>query len=57
MSEEGDLTRVILATDGDFNVGASSQGELVRLIEQRREAHLTDKNGQVKVDAGRGQCP
>ena len=26
--------RVILATDGDFNVGASSQGELVRLIEQ-----------------------
>ncbi|WP_370299837.1 von Willebrand factor type A domain-containing protein [Abyssibacter sp.] len=29
--------RVILATDGDFNVGASSQGELVRLIEQRRD--------------------
>lgn len=29
--------RVILATDGDFNVGASSEGELVRLIEQRRQ--------------------
>jgi Ca-activated chloride channel family protein len=28
--------RVILATDGDFNVGASSEGELVRLIEDRK---------------------
>lgn len=29
--------RVILATDGDFNVGVSSDGELVRLIEQKRD--------------------
>lgn len=29
--------RVILATDGDFNVGASSDAELVRLIEQKRD--------------------
>ncbi len=29
--------RVILATDGDFNVGVSSDGELVRIIEQERE--------------------
>ncbi|TAD84500.1 MAG: VWA domain-containing protein [Oscillatoriales cyanobacterium] len=29
--------RVILATDGDFNVGTSSDGELVRLIEEKRE--------------------
>lgn len=29
--------RVILATDGDFNVGVSSDTELVRLIEQKRE--------------------
>ncbi len=28
--------RVILATDGDFNVGTSSDAELVRLIEKRR---------------------
>ncbi len=28
--------RVILASDGDFNVGASSEGELVRLIEAER---------------------
>jgi Ca-activated chloride channel family protein len=29
--------RVILATDGDFNVGPSSDAELVRLIEQKRK--------------------
>jgi len=29
--------RVILATDGDFNVGVSSTGELVRLIEDKRK--------------------
>ncbi len=29
--------RVILATDGDFNVGVSSDAELVQLIEERRE--------------------
>jgi Ca-activated chloride channel homolog len=29
--------RVILATDGDFNVGVSSDGELVRMIEKKRE--------------------
>ena len=34
---EGGNNRVILATDGDFNVGVSSEGALVRLIEERRE--------------------
>ncbi|HEY9598684.1 MAG TPA: VWA domain-containing protein [Cyanophyceae cyanobacterium] len=29
--------RVILATDGDFNVGMSSDSDLVKLIEQKRE--------------------
>ena len=29
--------RVILATDGDFNVGASSDAEMIRLIEEQRE--------------------
>ena len=29
--------RIILATDGDFNVGASSDGEMVRLIEEKRK--------------------
>jgi Ca-activated chloride channel family protein len=34
---KGGNNRVILATDGDFNVGVSSDGELVRMIEEKRE--------------------
>ena len=32
----GGNNRVILATDGDFNVGASSDAEMVRLVEEHR---------------------
>lgn len=32
--------RVILATDGDFNVGLTSNDELVRLIENKRESGI-----------------
>jgi Ca-activated chloride channel family protein len=31
------INRVILATDGDFNVGVSNDAELVRLIEEKRK--------------------
>jgi len=31
------INRVILCTDGDFNVGTTSEGDLTRLIEQKRE--------------------
>jgi Ca-activated chloride channel family protein len=34
----GSINRVILATDGDFNVGVTSEGELVRLIERERKS-------------------
>ncbi len=34
---EGGNNRIVLATDGDFNVGASSDSEMIRLIEQKRE--------------------
>ncbi len=34
---EGGNNRVILATDGDFNIGASSDSEMIRLIEEKRE--------------------
>ncbi len=34
---EGGINRVILATDGDFNVGVSDEGSLIRLIEEKRE--------------------
>jgi Ca-activated chloride channel family protein len=33
----GGVNRVILATDGDFNVGVTNQGDLVRLIEDHRD--------------------
>ncbi|MGD9561355.1 MAG: von Willebrand factor type A domain-containing protein [Pyrinomonadaceae bacterium] len=32
--------RVVLATDGDFNVGLTGDDELVRLIEQKRESGI-----------------
>jgi len=35
-AEEGN-NRIILATDGDFNVGSSSNAEMERLIEKKRE--------------------
>ena len=34
---EGGNNRLILATDGDFNVGPSSDAEMIRLIEERRD--------------------
>lgn len=35
---EGGINRVILATDGDFNVGASSEKELEELITKQRQS-------------------
>ncbi len=58
--------RVILATDGDFNVGVSSDAEMVRLIEQRREegtfltvlgfgtGNLKDSKMEQMADKGNG---
>jgi Ca-activated chloride channel family protein len=36
----GGVNRVILATDGDFNVGVTSEGDLTRLIEQKRKSGI-----------------
>lgn len=35
---KGGNNRIILATDGDFNVGPSSDDELVRIVEQERKS-------------------
>ena len=32
------INRVVLATDGDFNVGTTNQSELIRMIEKERES-------------------
>ena len=37
---KGGTNRVILATDGDFNVGVSSTGALERLVEKERESNV-----------------
>jgi Ca-activated chloride channel family protein len=58
--------RVILATDGDFNVGVSSTSELVRMIEEKREdgifltvlgfgqGNLKDSRMEQLADKGNG---
>lgn len=58
--------RVILATDGDFNVGQSSDGQLVRMIEDKRklgvfltvlgfgEGNYQDAKMQKLADHGNG---
>ena len=35
--KKGGINRVILCSDGDYNVGVTSEGDLTRLIEQKRE--------------------
>jgi Ca-activated chloride channel family protein len=34
----GGINRVILATDGDFNVGVTNQGDLIRLIQKQAQS-------------------
>ena len=58
--------RVILATDGDFNVGVSSDAEMIRLVEKRREegtfltvlgfgtGNLKDSKMEQMADKGNG---
>jgi Ca-activated chloride channel family protein len=38
MADDGDVTRVILATDGDFNVGLSDPDALKTYIEEKRDS-------------------
>ena len=37
---EGGTNRVILATDGDFNVGVTDSGDLVRMVEERARENV-----------------
>jgi Ca-activated chloride channel family protein len=38
MARPGSMTRVVLATDGDFNVGVTNQSDLFQLIEDKRKS-------------------
>lgn len=63
---EGGNNRVILATDGDFNVGASSVEDLEKIIEEKRESgiflsvmgfgtgNLKDNKMETLADKGNG---
>ena len=66
VSSRGGVNRVVLATDGDFNVGVTSIGELARLIEKERESgvflsvlgvgrgNLKDTTLEMLADRGNG---
>ncbi|MFC7773505.1 vWA domain-containing protein [Flavobacterium sp. GCM10027622] len=63
---ESGNNRVILATDGDFNVGASSDNDMERLIEEKRESgvfltclgygmnNYKDSKMEILADKGNG---
>jgi len=63
---KGGTSRVILATDGDFNVGITSHGDLARLIEEKADSNVflsalgfgmgnyKDDTLELLADKGRG---
>jgi Ca-activated chloride channel family protein len=63
---KGGVNRVILATDGDFNIGTTSEGDLVRLIQEKAKGgvflsvlgvgddNLNDSMMQKLADKGNG---
>ncbi len=64
--KDGGNNRVILATDGDFNVGSSSNADMERLIEQKRKdgifltvlgygmGNYKDSKMEILADKGNG---
>ncbi|MET0592498.1 MAG: VWA domain-containing protein, partial [Polyangiaceae bacterium] len=65
--KKGGVNRVVLASDGDFNVGVTSMGDLERLIEEKRktgvfltvlgfgQGNLKDATMEKLADKGNGQ--
>lgn len=63
---EGGNNRVILATDGDFNIGVSDEGSLTRLIQEKAKGgtflsvlgfgsgNISDTNMEALADHGNG---
>jgi len=64
----GGVNRVILCTDGDFNVGVTGEGELVRLVQEKAKSgvfltvlgfgmgNLQDGRLEAIADKGNGSC-
>lgn len=65
---EGGVNRILLATDGDLNVGVTSEGDLVRMVEEKRKSGISltcigvgmgnykDNKMEALADYGNGNC-
>ena len=65
---EGGVNRILLATDGDLNVGVTSEGDLTRLVTAKRESGISltclgfgmgnykDNKMEALADYGNGNC-
>ena len=65
---KGGTNRILLATDGDLNVGVTSEGDLVKLVEEKRETGIQltclgfgmgnykDNKMEALADYGNGSC-
>ena len=65
---EGGVNRILLATDGDLNVGVTSEGDLARLVTEKKESGISltclgfgmgnykDNKMEALADYGNGNC-
>jgi len=65
---EGGVNRILLATDGDLNVGVTSEGDLVKMVEEKRKSGISltclgvgmgnykDNKMEALADYGNGNC-
>ncbi len=66
--KEGDVCRILLATDGDLNVGTTSESELARLVSEKKKdgvsltclgfgmGNYKDNKMEALADYGDGNC-
>ena len=66
--KQGGVNRILLATDGDLNVGVTSEGDLARMVEEKRESGISltclgfgmgnykDNKMEALADYGNGNC-
>ena len=65
---EGGVNRILLATDGDLNVGMTGEGDLARLVAEKKESGISltclgfgmgnykDNKMEALADYGNGNC-
>ena len=66
--KDGGVNRILLATDGDLNVGVTSEGDLARLVEEKKKSGIAltclgfgmgnykDNKMEALADYGDGNC-